>query len=223
MFVSMLLFGFLLGIRHALEADHVAAVAALATRSTSRRELLSLAAGWGTGHTLTILAMGTVAIAVGATLSAANEALLERAVGVVLVAMGGDVLRRAIGRGAHAHAHAHDDGALHVHLHLHEGEPAHDHEHGQGNTVRALLMGTLHGLAGSAALLLVALPQARTAAEAMAYLAIFGIGSIGGMMAFSLALSFPLRLASRTGGAMIGLEGVLGSATVLVGLRILAS
>lgn len=223
MFVSMLLFGFLLGIRHALEADHVAAVAALATRSTSRRELLSLAAGWGTGHTLTILAMGAGAIALGATLSAASEALLERAVGVVLVAMGGDVLRRAIGRGVHAHAHAHDDGALHVHLHFHEGEPAHDHEHGRANTARALLMGTLHGLAGSAALLLVALPQARTAAEAMAYLATFGIGSVGGMMAFSLALSFPLRLASRAGGAMIGLEGVLGSATVLVGLRILAS
>ena len=225
MFVSMLLLGFLLGIRHALEADHVAAVAALATRSRSRGELLRMAAGWGSGHTLTILAMGAVAIGLGGTMSARGEALLERVVGLVLVGMGADVLRRAIARGLHAHAHPHDDGIRHLHFHAHDGEPAatHEHAHVHGNTVRAALMGTLHGLAGSAALLLVALPQAHSGAEAMAYLATFGAGSIGGMMVFSMALSLPLRAASRVGGAMIGLEGMLGSATLLVGVHILSS
>lgn len=225
MFVSMLLFGFLLGLRHALEADHVAAIAALSTRSTSSREMLKLAAGWGSGHTLTILAMGVVALTLGTTMSAAGEAFLERMVGVVLVLMGCDVLRRAIGRGLHVHAHPHGDGIHHVHFHLHDEIVVHqpDHEHAHGNTVRALMMGTLHGLAGSAALLLVALPQAHSTAQAMAYLLTFGVGSIAGMLLFSIALSYPLRAASRLGGAMIGLEGMLGSATLLIGIRILST
>ena len=226
MFASMLLFGFLLGLRHALDADHVAAVAALSTRSTSPRDLLRLAAGWGTGHTLTILAAGAVAITIGATLSAAGEAFLERMVGVVLVAMGGDVLRRAIGRGLHAAcapARGRDPPRAFPRARRRARRAPSTNDHAHGNTGRALAMGTLHGLAGSAALLLIALPQARSAVEAMACLATFGIGSIAGMLAFSLALSFPLRVASRKGGTMIGLEGVLGSATLLVGLRILSS
>lgn len=199
MFESMLFFGFLLGVRHSLEADHVAAVAALATRTSSRRGLLRLAAGWGTGHTLTILAVGALVIAVGVSLPSASEQTLDRVVGAVLLFLGADVLRRAV--------------APRVHLHEHE-------RHGVG---RALAMGSLHGLAGSAALLLLVLPNAGGGLAALACLAVFGAGSIAGMLLFSLALAVPLQLAMRSASAMAGLEGVLGTATILVGLRILVA
>lgn len=235
---SMIVFGFLLGVRHALEADHVAAVAALSTRTSSLRGLLGLAAGWGTGHTCSILAVGAVAVALGATLPAGSELYLERLVGVVLVAMGLDVLRRLGARRVHVHAHDHGDGRRHVHLHLHEspgsehearapvhGSPAHAHDqgahsHGHPGLLRALAMGSLHGMAGSAALLVVAIPQGGSALGALACLAAFGVGSIAGMLLFSLALSLPLRFAARGAGMMAGLEGTLGLATLLVGLRI---
>jgi len=225
---SMLLFGFLLGVRHALEADHVAAVAALSTRTSSLRGLLRLAAGWGTGHSLTILFVGSVLIAVGATLPRGSEAFVDRLIGAVLVVMGIDVIRRAVKRHVHVHVHEHDDGARHLHLHLHDAPAAHDagrhdHDHSLSTTGRALAMGTLHGMAGSAALLLLVVPQAGSGLAAVACLAVFGAGSIAGMMLFSLALSFPLRIAARFAGATAGLEGALGTATVLLGLRIMTS
>ena len=228
MFASMLLFGFLLGVRHALEADHVAAVAALATRTRSRTGLVRLAAGWGMGHTLTILAVGALVITVGVSLPSTSEQTLDRVVGAVLVLLGADVLRRALARRMHVHVHEHDDGSRHLHLHFHDAAPEaraarHEHEHAHRGLGRALAMGSLHGLAGSAALLLLVLPNAGDGLQALACLAVFGLGSIAGMLLFSLAIAFPLQLAMRSASAMAGLEGVLGTATILVGVRILAA
>jgi hypothetical protein len=228
MFGSMLFFGFLLGVRHALEADHVAAVAALATRTRSRWGLLHLAAGWGTGHTVTILAVGSLVIAIGVSLPSGSEQTLDRVVGAVLVLLGADVLRHAIARRMHVHVHVHHDGRRHLHLHFHDTEPDastawHEHEHEQRGVGRALAMGSLHGLAGSAALLLLVLPNAGGGLAALACLAVFGLGSIAGMLLFSLAIAFPLRLAARSASVMAGLEGVLGTATILIGVRILAA
>jgi len=238
MFPSMLLFGFLFGLRHALEADHIAAVAALSARTSSLRGLLRLAAGWGTGHSLTILAVGSVVIALGTTLPEGSETTIDHFIGLLLVLMGLDVVRRAAAGRVHAHVHEHDDlhddrhdgGRRHLHLHVHPHLPDapadrhdghHDHDHSLAGTGRALAMGTLHGMAGSAALLVLVLPQAGSGPEAIASLAVFGAGSIAGMMLFSLALSFPLRMATRFAGATTGLQGVLGIATVLVGVHVM--
>lgn len=222
MMASMLGFGFLLGVRHALEADHVAAVAALSTRVISLRGLLGLAVSWGTGHALAILTIGSIAIALGAGLPSGSEHYLERLIGVVLLVMGLDVLRRTRSRRLHAHAHEHGDGCVHVHLHVHD-EPTlvhGDHGHDHPGALRALAMGGLHGLAGSAALMWVAIPSGGSALGALVCLAAFGAGAIAGMMLFSLALSLPLHLAARGATAMTGLESALGVATLLVGLRI---
>jgi len=230
MFPSMILFGFLFGLRHALEADHIAAVAALSARTSSLRDLLRLAAGWGTGHSLTILAIGSVVIALGATLPEGSETTVDHFIGLLLVLMGLDVIRRAVAGRVHAHVHTHldekGDGARHLHLHLHDApavrhDDRHEHDHSLAGTGRALAMGTLHGMAGSAALLLLVVPRAKSGPEAIASLAVFGAGSIAGMMLFSLALSFPLRMATRFAGATAGLQGVLGIATVLVGVHVM--
>ncbi len=210
-------FGFLLGVRHALDADHVAAVAALATGTSSPRGMVRLAASWGTGHTVTILVLGSIAAVLGATLPEGSAVVLERTVGVALVLLGLDVLRRASARRAHVHVHRHEDGHSHLHLHVHEAE-THDHDHSPVPVTRALAMGTLHGMAGSAALLLLVLPAAGSALEAIATLAAFGIGSVAGMLAFSLALACPLRLATRREGTMVAMEGTLATVTILVGV-----
>lgn len=227
MIASMIGVGFLLGVHHALEADHVAAVAALSTRTASLRGLLRLAAGWGAGHTLSIVAVGTSAIVLGIALPDGSEPFLDRFIGAVLVVMGLDVLRRLLARHVHVHVHEHDDGSLHRHLHFHDAPAAalqarHEHHHPHAGAGRALAMGMLHGLAGSAALLLLALPRAGSAIEAIAYLLMFGIGSIAGMLLFSLVLSVPLGLAARASGTMNGLEGLLGLATIAVGVWIVA-
>lgn len=226
MLASTTLLGFLFGVRHSLEADHVAAVAALATRTSSLRDLLRLAVGWGAGHSLTILAVGSVVIALGTTLPDGSEAIFDLLIGPLLVLMGIDVIRRALDGRVHAHAHEHGDGARHLHLHLHDvpherRHGVHHHDHALAGTGRALAMGTLHGLGGSAPLLLLVLPQAGSAPAAIAALMVFGAGSIAGMLMFSLALSFPLRAATRFAGATARLQCALGAATVLVGVRVM--
>jgi cytochrome c biogenesis protein CcdA len=223
MSLSLLLFGFLLGVKHALEADHVAAIAALATRAGSLSDHAALAGFWGVGHALTLTAVGTVVVLLGVALPPSLSLALEGAVGVALVVLGADVLRRLRRDRVHVHVHRHDGGRPHLHLHSHAGEAAGEHRHAHAHAPRwrALLIGTLHGLAGSAALVLLAVGETRSVADALAYLATFAAGSVAGMMSLSLAISIPLRLSVRHLGRLhSGLEGALGTATMALGLWI---
>ncbi len=227
MTTSLLFFGFFLGMKHALEADHVAAVASLATRSASLRDHVRLAGLWGIGHAGAILAAGTIVIALGLSVPASLEQGLEGAIGIVLIVLGADVLRRMRQKRVHFHVHSHG-GRRHLHAHSHAGETAHDtspHEHGHagGFELKALLVGTLHGLAGTAALVLVSAQATRSAAQAFTYLLLFGLGSVVGMMTLSLAISWPLGISARRfGGFRRGLEGALGTATIALGCWIAA-
>ena len=120
------------------------------------------------------------------------------------------------------HAHRHADGAEHFHAHSHEGESRqHDpdrHEHGHGFPLRALLVGMVHGMAGSAALIVLTLETLRTPALGLAYIALFGVGSIAGMAALSVVIAIPMRLTShRLGRAYNGLSALVGLGTVLLG------
>src|SRR5262245_60350185 len=112
---TLLILGFALGLRHALEADHVAAVASLATRSSSLANTVRVAAAWGVGHTMTLLIFGSIVLALDAALSPDASRVLESAVGVMLVLLGFDVLRRVRRQRIHLHAHQHDGGVRHFH------------------------------------------------------------------------------------------------------------
>lgn len=225
MLLSLLTFGFLIGIRHALEADHVAAVASLATRSSSPRQTARLAAAWGAGHATMLLLVGGMVVALGSALPAGVARAFEAAAGVLLVLLGVDVLRRVRRHHVHFHVHSHGDGVRHLHAHAHEGEAAgahdatrHQHEHGRGLLGRALLVGSVHGMAGSAALVVLSLQSVSSTAAALGYMAVFGVGSIAGMVLFSLAITLPLRLTSRhLERTSRGLEAALGAASVLIG------
>jgi sulfite exporter TauE/SafE len=219
---SILIFGFLLGVKHALEADHVAAVASLATRSASLHDHVRLASVWGVGHALTIVVIGSFVVVLGLSLPAALAQALEGVVAVVLIALGFDVLRRVRRSRIHVHVHRHDGGPPHIHAHAHAGEAAHHPSHHRHRHVhvgwRALAVGIVHGLAGSAALVVVAVAETRSISQAVGYLCVFGAGSVVGMVSLSVAISVPLRASARHVGRLhAGIERVLGTATIALG------
>jgi ABC-type nickel/cobalt efflux system permease component RcnA len=225
--ISLLLLGLLLGMRHALEADHLAAVASLATSTKSLRGTVLQGVVWGLGHTITLLVVGGVCLLLRAAISARLAAALEAAVGVMLLVLGADVLRRMRRRRIHLHVHRHADGTVHLHTHRHTPGEAHDrdrhqHAHPEGFPLRALLVGLVHGLAGSAALLLVTLTTLSSAWLGVAYIAVFGLGSIAGMAVLAAVVALPLQGNARTlTGWYNGLEAVIGSGTLLVGAWVL--
>jgi ABC-type nickel/cobalt efflux system permease component RcnA len=222
---SALLLAFLLGMRHALETDHLAAVASLATRSRSLWHTVYQGAAWGLGHTVTLLVAGGICLAASIVIPHRLERSLEVCVGVMLLGLGLEVLWRARRQNVHLHVHQHEDGTRHLHAHSHapgeapargHGAHPHVHPHPQGFPRRALLVGLMHGLAGSAALLLLTVTTLSSRWLGVAYILIFGLGSILGMAVLSAVIAVPLR------GTAIFLTRAYRTVEVLTGLATLA-
>ena len=200
--LGIIVFGFLLGMRHAVEADHVAAVASLATGSHSLRQTVIQGAVWGLGHTITLFLFGSIALLMDSVIPEQMAATLEFAVGIMLVLLGLDVLRRLYQKRIHFHAHRHQDGVQHFHAHTHQqkqphDEQSHQHEHVRFFPTRALLVGLMHGMAGSAALIILTLNTVQTPVTALFYMAFFGVGSILGMALLSCVIAIPLRFSEQ--------------------------
>lgn len=199
--VSILIIGFLIGMKHATEADHLAAVATLATRQSSLSSTVRQGVAWGIGHTLTLMLFGGIVLALGRAIPRYLEQSLELAVGIMLIALGADVLRRLARQRIHFHVHSHAGGVTHVHAHGHAGEGAHRdsphrHAHREGLPLRALAVGMMHGMAGSAALILLSLETAQSWSLGLLYIVLFGVGSIVGMALLSSVIAIPLRLSA---------------------------
>ena len=223
MSLSLLLLGFLIGMRHAVETDHVAAVASLATRSNSMADTMRQGAAWGLGHTLTLFLFGSIVLILDSVMPERLAHFLELMVGIMLVGLGIDVLRRLIAERVHFHVHHHHDGEVHFHAHSHAGERAHDpkrhhHDHPGGFPLRALLVGLMHGMAGSAALIMLTLQTVHSPWTGLLYIALFGIGSMIGMALLSVVIAIPLRASAR-GVTWLhnGLQAVVGIATIAIG------
>jgi ABC-type nickel/cobalt efflux system permease component RcnA len=219
---SLLAVGFLLGVRHALDPDHVASVATISTSSRTLADGLKQGAAWGVGHTLTLLLFGGSALLLGLAVSEDLALVLELAVGVMLVLLGADVVRRIINDRIHAHPHDHEDGASHLHVHSHGQLDRHDHSHSPLIPLRALFVGLMHGLAGSAALVLLTVTTAPSIPTGITYILTFGVGSMFGMVLISLLIALPLRLSSnRFHGAQRNFQFGVGILTIVIGLSIL--
>ena len=220
---GILLLGFLIGMRHAVEADHVAAVATLATGSGSLAQSLGQGAVWGLGHTLTLFTVGAVVLLMNAIVPERAVQWLEFAVGVMLVALGVDVLRRLLSARIHFHTHRHADGVAHFHAHAHAPQEhhdaeRHDHAHVQGFPFRALFVGSMHGMAGSAALILLTLETVQSPLLGMMYIAVFGLGSMAGMAMLSVVIAVPLRYSARGLTRLHnGLQALIGTGTIALG------
>lgn len=225
--MTLLLLGFLIGMRHALEADHVAAVATLATRSHSFADTIRQGTFWGIGHTITLVLFGSIVIWMDSVMPEQVAMWLEYAVGVMLILLGLDVIRRVIRDRVHFHQHSHTSGESHFHAHSHAGEkqhsPAgHKHSHEERFPFRALAIGLMHGMAGSAALIILTLETINSPFQGMLYMLLFGIGSMLGMALLSAAIAIPLR--SSAGGLTWmhnGLQLVIGVATIMIGFSTL--
>ncbi len=223
---SVLFLGFLIGMHHALEADHVAAVASIAARQTSRRRIVTHGAVWGLGHTLTLMAVAGGSIVLGGAVDGGLAAWLELGVGVMLVALGGNLLYRLYRERVHFHVHDHAGGDRHLHAHSHRrASPAggaggaHDHNHPPGLPVRTFLVGIVHGMAGSAALLVLTVSVASDPVFGFVYVGLFGLGSIAGMVLLSAVMAVPLAWTARSltwasRAAQVG----IGAGTVILGI-----
>jgi len=224
---GVLLLGLLLGMQHALEADHVAAVASLAAQSRNRRDLLRHGVVWGLGHMLTLSAFAGVVVLAGGHVGGHLAAWLEFVVGITLVLLGGHVLYRLARERMHFHVHSHADGRVHLHAHSHLGEDLphgrspHEHLHHAPFPFRSLLVGMVHGLAGSAALAVLAATTLGSASEGIAYVLLFGFGSLLGMAGLSAAITVPLRFsAGLLTRADRVVRGAVGAITVVLGCAI---
>ena len=215
--------GFLLGMQHALEADHIAAVSSIAARRSRIGDIVRHGLTWGLGHTLTLFLFAGAAIWLGRAIPEHVARPLETAVGIMLVGLGTHVLWRLWRDRVHFHRHGHDDGTVHIHAHSHAGETRPHtrapHAHAHGFRWRTLLVGLMHGMAGSAALLVLAVSQAASPVMGLGYVALFGIGSMIGMAALSTVIAVPLVVSARSlTWANRGLQGAVGVVTIAIGL-----
>jgi hypothetical protein len=221
---GVLLLGLVIGMQHALEADHVAAVSSIAARQKSVRRIVTHGAVWGLGHTVTLMLVAGGAVLFGLAVHDSLASWLEGLVGVMLVGLGGHVLVALARERIHFHRHGHADGTAHFHAHSHKGEGRthdprrHDHVHPRGLPVRSLLVGMMHGMAGSAALLVLTAATVGSAPLGLGYIALFGVGSIFGMAALSAVIAVPLTWSARAlTWANSGLQGAIGIATIGLG------
>tara|TARA_Y100001970_G_scaffold165119_1_gene201756 strand:+ start:25972 stop:26691 length:720 start_codon:yes stop_codon:yes gene_type:complete len=195
---SALFFGFLLGLRHALDADHLAAVATLASGNQKPKEALKMGFAWGGGHALTLCAVGIIVMSFDTFLPTNISYLLQFLVGLMLVWLGIDVILRLKKARIHFHSHRHSDGTVHFHAHSHGIQTPHknidhNHQHLRRPTLRAFLVGLMHGMAGSAALLIFAIDNFESIWTGLVYIGLFGLGAMTGMALLTVVIAVPLR------------------------------
>lgn len=224
--LSVFFLSFFIGMRHALEADHIAAVATVSSQK-SKHSAVGLGLSWGVGHTLALFLFGSIVLWMDTAISESIAKSLEFIVGIMLLLLGLDVIRRLWRDKVHYHFHQHCNGGLtsqqHFHAHSHRADIQHNHEHLQIFSMRALFIGLMHGLAGSAALILIVLSSITDPWLGMLYILLFGVGTMVGMAIVTVVISYPLRKASDKGITWMhnGLQLIIGLSTVGFGLIII--
>ena len=237
--IALMVLGFFLGMRHATDPDHVIAVTTIVARQKSASGAATIGAAWGLGHTLTILVVGGGIILFGWVIPPRIGLSMEFSVGVMLIVLGimnlTGVMRRMdasrlIRAAEHQHTHPHSHGDyVHTHAHAHDPEARpHNPErtplswldrHLSGlaayQLVRPLVVGVVHGLAGSAAVALLVLTTIRNPAWALWYLLVFGLGTILGMMLMTAVIVVPF---TRTSHSFVRLGGRLRIASGVISL-----
>jgi high-affinity nickel permease len=234
--VTILGLGFILGLKHALDADHVIAIATIVSE---RKGILSsslVGMLWGIGHTAALLVIGGCVVALQLQLPEKLALSMEFAVAVMLILLGGNVLKKVYrGETLHVHVHSHH-GRRHVHLHAHAADSPHDLEEAShhdsrssrllkralarfSENRRSLLIGMVHGMAGSAGLMLLVLATISDSLLALAYIGVFGIGSMGGMLVMSALVGLPFAFTANR-SILINriIRGCAGSVSVIFGL-----
>jgi hypothetical protein len=225
--ISLMTLGFVFGLKHASEADHVVAVSTIVSEHRSVARAALVGGLWGAGHTLSLVVVGVLVLALRIAIPESVASWLEFGVALMIIALGGAAVARALRRRSdvHTHTHAHGHVGSHEHVHFHDGESAHaaeatHHSHAVRRIgLKPVVVGAVHGLAGSAALTLLVLAQIESPAVGFAYLLVFGLGSIGGMLAMSGLVGLPFALVPRRlDKAHVALQLCAGAFSVLFGI-----
>ena len=212
--------GLILGIKHALDADHLIAVSTIVSEHQSLKWASLIGAFWGLGHTFTLFVVGLLVIGLRLTIPPRVALGLEFLVALMLISLGANILWRSFqAESLHLHAHAHNP-ETHAHFHVHGGGVEdHSHPHPFKSMRKPFLVGMVHGLAGSAALMLLVLTTIPSPLAGLAYILIFGVGSVGGMLAFSSMIGLPFVLTAQRFSLVNGwIRLVAGAASVVFGL-----
>jgi ABC-type nickel/cobalt efflux system permease component RcnA len=203
--LAVLSIGLVFGLKHATEVDHVVAVSTIVSQHRNVFHSALVGALWGVGHTASLLVIGVVVLMLRVAIPEKVSDWLELGVAVMIICLGISALMRALRKNAELHLHQHShDGLSHTHVHFHEQEnrlePA-VHKHHSHAVSRLgwkpVLIGMMHGLAGSGALTLLVLTQSSSPWIGFLYVATFGVGSIVGMLLMSGMIGLPFALASR--------------------------
>lgn len=237
--LSAMLLGFLLGLQHATDPDHLVAVATILTRERRFTDGALIGVLWGAGHMTTLTIVGAIIIGLKLTVTPAVGGSLELVVAAMLIVLGILRLRDAVrgldtvpaGHLVADHDHGGGAGVVHSHPHVHGAEHSHEHAHVHPSrwlaklgwrsgwpAGRALVVGAIHGLAGSAAVSLLVLATLRSTTSAVVYLLIFGIGTIIGMTVLTALMAFPVSMALRYRRARQALALCAGVGSIAFGL-----
>ena len=203
--LAVLGIGLVFGLRHATEVDHVVAVSTIVSQHKNVLRSAAVGAMWGAGHTASLLVIGALVLLLRVAIPERVSGWLEFGVALMIIGLGISALWRALRRSSEVHVHQHShDGLSHKHVHFHEKQTRHKpsshsaHSHDVSRIGwKPLLIGTMHGLAGSGALTLLVLTQINSPWVGMLYLGIFGVGSIVGMLLMSGLIGLPFALTSR--------------------------
>jgi ABC-type nickel/cobalt efflux system permease component RcnA len=235
--VSALLgLGLVFGLKHAMEVDHVVAVSAIVSEHRNVWRSALVGGLWGAGHTVSLFIVGVLVLVFRVAIPLPVANWLELAVALMIIALGVLALARVSRKRSdihlHLHRHAHD-GQSHMHVHFHEPETQHPgeyptrsessalaHSHAIARVgFKPLLVGAMHGLAGSAALTLLLLTQVKSIFFGLLYLAVFGIGSTLGMLLMSGLIGLPFALSGqRLTKLNYGLQTTAGAVSIAFGL-----
>ena len=222
----VLVAGFVIGLFHAFEPDHVVAVATQNSKSAQKSSLSFfqqirsgaikssiLGALWGAGHTSSLVIVSLLIFVFSMNIPNEMFSNFEFGVGVMLVILGVfTYLNRRLVREKHIHTHTHDDL---VHTHPHTHDKVHSHGH------KAYIIGCIHGLAGSGSLVVLALSTLHDLQTILSFILVFGIGSIVGMMLVSSAIGLPFSLSVYSERINKILRYLVGSISIIIGIDIL--
>ncbi len=206
--------GLLLGVQHSFEADHVAAVSTLVGKGGGLRRAVWAGAVWGFGHTFAIVVVSTTVLLFKLTIPENLARLFEALVGLMLIYLGFMLVKRIVVDKIHIHKHAHGE-VEHVHFHSHRSDSGHQHLH------RPLLIGMLHGLAGSGGLVVLIGTSMTSILQGVLFTAVFGLGSVLGMIAAGTLVSVPIILAARHQRLLGYVMALPAVAAILIGAHLL--
>ncbi len=225
--LGLLGLGLVYGLKHATEVDHIVAVSTIVSEHKKLGRAAIVGGLWGAGHTVSLVVVGAIVLGLRVAIPERVAGWLEFGVALMIISLGVIAFRRALQRRTdiHLHLHDHDDNA-HRHVHFHDQDSAHTHPSSlsHSHTIAKIgfkpgLVGAMHGLAGSGALTLLVLTQINSPMLGLIYLAVFGIGSIFGMLLMSALVGLPFVFSSRKfSGVHYGLQALAGILSIGFGI-----